>query len=232
MFEKCSRFSRFQSHFGAPVEHLIVRGGAARGVSCADGLEVSADAVCVCAGAWSSVLLSSWIEGKAGNRWRDAIIPRRGHLLRVQPQRAGGRKRRLLKHGIMESSYSKHYTSLRENNDRNHEEYDITFTATESHTENGTLLLGSSRELGDFDQTANPYAVQDIMRVARSYLPSLLDGSELLLETRVGLRPFSTTGPIVGPVDGAQDLYVAAGHEGSGLTLAPATANAILSFFV
>lgn len=44
---------------------------------------------------------------------------------------------------------------------------------------------------------------------------------------RVGLRPFSPTGPIVGQVPGVPGLLVAGGHEGSGLTLAPATAEII-----
>ncbi|MCP4449050.1 MAG: FAD-binding oxidoreductase, partial [Myxococcales bacterium] len=35
-------------------------------------------------------------------------------------------------------------------------------------------------------------------------------------------------GPIVGPVQGVDNLYIAAGHEGSGLTMAPATAETIL----
>lgn len=232
MFRKCERSPRFQSYFGSTVEHLIVQGGAARGVVCADRANgsktIRADAVCVCAGAWSSTLLSSWIDGDAGDRWRDAIVPRRGHLLKLGVGQRRGRQR-LLNHGIMESSYSKHYISLRGNHCvANHDAYDVTFTATESGID-GTLLIGSSRELGDFDQTVNSRAVDDIMRAARRYLPSLLDGSEVLLETRVGLRPFSATGPIVGPVDGVSGLFVAAGHEGSGLTLAPSTADRIVS---
>jgi len=235
MFRKCERSPRFQSYFGSTVEHLIVHGGAAKGVVCADPTDrangsktILADAVCVCAGAWSSTLLSSWLDGDDGDRWRDAIVPRRGHLLKLEVGQRRGRQR-LLNHGIMESSYSKHYISLRDNHCVvNHDAYDVTFTATESDID-GALLIGSSRELGDFDQTVNSRAVDDIMRAARRYLPSLLDGSEVLLETRVGLRPFSATGPIVGPVEAVSGLFVAAGHEGSGLTLAPSTADRIVS---
>ena len=38
--------------------------------------------------------------------------------------------------------------------------------------------------------------------------------------------------PFVGPVPGAEGLYVAAGHEGSGLTLAPATAELMCHYLL
>ncbi|GFR51438.1 hypothetical protein Agub_g13730 [Astrephomene gubernaculifera] len=46
------------------------------------------------------------------------------------------------------------------------------------------------------------------------------------LSVRVGLRPYAVGGlPLVGPVEGAPGLFVAAGHEGSGLCLGPGTAE-------
>lgn len=45
------------------------------------------------------------------------------------------------------------------------------------------------------------------------------------IQVRCGPRPYATAGsPIVDTVPGAEGVVVAAGHEGSGLTLAPATA--------
>ena len=49
---------------------------------------------------------------------------------------------------------------------------------------------------------------------------------------RVGLRPYSSRGPVIGPVEECQNLYAATGHEGSGLTLAPATAQLIASMIL
>lgn len=38
--------------------------------------------------------------------------------------------------------------------------------------------------------------------------------------------------PLVGPVPGAQGLFIAAGHEGSGLTLGPATAELLCHYIL
>ena len=49
------------------------------------------------------------------------------------------------------------------------------------------------------------------------------------LGTRVGLRPFAVGGlPAVGWVPGLPGVAVAAGHEGSGLCLGPATAEMLV----
>jgi len=46
---------------------------------------------------------------------------------------------------------------------------------------------------------------------------------------RAGPRPWAARGlPHIGPVEGRRGLYIAAGHEGSGLTLAPVTAEMML----
>ncbi len=52
---------------------------------------------------------------------------------------------------------------------------------------------------------------------------------EVELQARVGLRPYVIGGvPLIGPVPGFPRVIVAAGHEGSGLTLGPATAERVL----
>ena len=38
------------------------------------------------------------------------------------------------------------------------------------------------------------------------------------------------TGPLVGPVPGVEGLLLAAGHEGSGLTLGPATGELLAAY--
>ena len=50
---------------------------------------------------------------------------------------------------------------------------------------------------------------------------------------RVGLRPYAGRGaPYIGPVPGAPGVYIAAGHEGSGLTLGPATGELLAAMIL
>lgn len=73
--------------------------------------------------------------------------------------------------------------------------------------------------------------IDAIMQRASVFLPHLsgISSSDLLQSTRVGLRPYAVGGlPAVGPVPGLPGLFVAAGHEGSGLCLGPATAELVV----
>ena len=103
---------------------------------------------------------------------------------------------------------------------------DITFTATQSAS--GSLLLGSSRELSGFDSQADQHVVQAILERASRFLPALQHVSPASTAVRVGLRPFSSRGlPYVGRLPGCSGVYIAAGHEGSGLTFGPATGDLV-----
>ena len=103
---------------------------------------------------------------------------------------------------------------------------DITFTATQSTS--GSLLVGSSRELSGFDSQANQHVVEAILEHASRFLPALQHVTAASTEIRVGLRPFSSRGlPYVGRLPGCSNVYIAAGHEGSGLTFGPATGDLV-----
>ena len=103
---------------------------------------------------------------------------------------------------------------------------DITFTATQSAS--GSLLLGSSRELSGFDSRADEHVIEAILERASRFLPALRRVSAASAQVRVGLRPFSSRGlPYVGRLPGASAVYIAAGHEGSGLTFGPATGDLV-----
>lgn len=75
--------------------------------------------------------------------------------------------------------------------------------------------------------------MQAILDRASAFLPALATIKVADADVRVGLRPFAFGGlPFVGAVPGVPGLYVAAGHEGSGLTLGPATAELITSLIL
>jgi len=230
LFDKCmSHGDGFSCVFGHAVAGLCIpteslSSPVIQGVRLENGDVLESDAVVVCAGAWTGQLLSLWLGDRCRGLWRDAIVPRRGHLLVMKTSS----KNRTLNHGIMEYKYTKHYSSSRPAKD-----YDITFTATEN-VMNNTLLIGSSRELpkhGQWSQEINTECRDDILHLACLYLPEILKDARII-ETRVGLRPYSAGHkdhrPFIGPVPHTNGLFVAAGHEGSGLTLAPATADLIM----
>ena len=111
------------------------------------------------------------------------------------------------------------------------DDVDITFTATTSAS--GTLLVGSSREFAGFDSQAPEAVLESIMQRAAHFLPGLAGVQRQDIHVRAGPRPYAAAGiPWVGPVPGAEGLLVAAGHEGSGLTLAPATAALVCQYLL
>uniref|UniRef100_A0A383V6D9 FAD-dependent oxidoreductase domain-containing protein 1 n=1 Tax=Tetradesmus obliquus TaxID=3088 RepID=A0A383V6D9_TETOB len=186
--------------------------------------------VVVAAGVWSGQLLAA-ATGQQG--WQQLLQPRRGHLLEMQPPAGMPR----IHTGMMELSYTQHYSSSSEqshgtaagNSSSSSKAVHITFTATTSAS--GTLLIGSSREFSGWEALPDAVIIDAIMQRASCFLPHLsgISAQQLLATTRVGLRPFAVGGlPSVGLVPGLPGVAVAAGHEGSGLCLGPATADLVL----
>ncbi len=83
------------------------------------------------------------------------------------------------------------------------------------------LVFGATRETGTgFDPVATVGGAQWLVNGALAILPALRDAR--VIETRVGLRPASSDGmPVLGPVAGIDNLYLATGLGPSGLTLGP-----------
>jgi glycine/D-amino acid oxidase-like deaminating enzyme len=93
-------------------------------------------------------------------------------------------------------------------------------------TRAGTLLLGSSRELVGFDRHVSLRVAAAIAARALRFFPGL--ANLRCIRNYAGLRPFSPDHlPLIGPIAGAEGFYVATGHEGAGIGLAPATGRLI-----
>lgn len=86
----------------------------------------------------------------------------------------------------------------------------------------GSALLGASREWGATDPAPNPAVVDALWAAAFPWAPELrATGNE---EVRVGFRPATPDGrPFIGPMPGSDGIWVAAGHEGYGITASLAT---------
>uniref|UniRef100_A0A7S1STQ5 FAD-dependent oxidoreductase domain-containing protein 1 n=1 Tax=Tetraselmis chuii TaxID=63592 RepID=A0A7S1STQ5_9CHLO len=229
----------FDCKFGEGVTGLEMDGdGGVVGVTTSAGRRITATrAVVIAGGAWSSDFLAQQLKD---NRWKGVIAPRMGQLLALTPPT----DMPALTRGVMEMSYSKHYQEVgrksAEGSPADESAPDITFTATTSAS--GELLLGSSRQFSGFESSAGLETTAAILKRAAEFMPSL-SASAAAVSTllaggspeewsdglvRTGPRPWAATGlPFVGPIPGHPRLYIAAGHEGSGLTLAPVTAEII-----
>jgi glycine/D-amino acid oxidase-like deaminating enzyme len=93
------------------------------------------------------------------------------------------------------------------------------------------VLLGSSREFVGFDRTVSPPVMQAIAARAVRFLPRLAQTS--IIRGYAGLRPWSPDHlPLVGPVESVPGLYLATGHEGAGIGLAPVTGQIVADWIV
>lgn len=94
------------------------------------------------------------------------------------------------------------------------------FTAEQAAS--GNILLGSTREFVGFDNNTTPEAMNAIARNAMRFLPWVEDLD--VIRSFAGLRPCSPDGlPIMGTVKGVRGFYLATGHSGDGVCLAPIT---------
>ncbi|MCG8620168.1 MAG: FAD-binding oxidoreductase [Desulfobacterales bacterium] len=89
-------------------------------------------------------------------------------------------------------------------------------------TDNGNLLLGSTREFAGFDTSNTIEGIRSIIRQTSVVLPAVKTMD--IIRTFAGLRPYTPDGlPLLGPVRQFSNVFMAAGHEGDGIALSPVT---------
>jgi glycine/D-amino acid oxidase-like deaminating enzyme len=94
-------------------------------------------------------------------------------------------------------------------------------------TPSGTVLVGATRERVGFDRSPSPDAVRALADGAVRLFPFLARVSAL--RAYRGFRPYCPDHlPVIGPDSRAPGLWHAAGHEGAGIGLAPATGHLIV----
>jgi glycine/D-amino acid oxidase-like deaminating enzyme len=139
------------------------------------------------------------------------IVPRRGHLV-ITDRRPGTVHHQLVELGYLHSAHSFGGAS-------------VAFNVQPRR--NGQLLIGSSRELVGTDPTLNRPLVHAMLARATSYLPAI--ASVRALRTWVGFRPATADKlPLIGPWPAIPGVWIAAGHEGLGITMATGTADLIV----
>jgi D-hydroxyproline dehydrogenase subunit beta len=134
------------------------------------------------------------------------VVPRKGHL--VITERYPG----FCHHQLMELGYQRSAHGM--------DAESIAFNVQPRRT--GQLIIGSSRELVGWDLGVNRALVSRMLDRARYFLPELARLSAI--RTWTGLRPATPDKlPLIGPWPRAERVWIAAGHEGLGITTALAT---------
>lgn len=139
------------------------------------------------------------------------LRPRKGHLL-ITDRYPG-----LLHHQVLELGYasSAHGTAGSS----------VAFNVQPRPT--GQILIGSSREFDVTDPTVSGPMLQRMLQRAFDFMPALRGLQAIRAWT--GFRPATPDGrPYLGAVPDSTDLWVAAGHEGLGVTTALGSARLML----
>ncbi|KAL1545062.1 hypothetical protein AAHA92_21834 [Salvia divinorum] len=191
----------------------------------------SKKAVIIAAGSWTGTLMHD-IFKDSEIELDFPVKPRKGHLLVLE-----NFKSFQVNHGLMEAGYVNYESAtLSSTTDprtkSNANTASVSMTATMDMS--GRLVLGSSRQLVGFDTEIDESIIDRIWDRASEFFPQLKEASLRELsdsrEVRVGLRPYMPGGkPVIGPVPGLPKTFLAAGHEGEGLSLALGTAEMILN---
>lgn len=139
------------------------------------------------------------------------IRARKGHLV-ITDRYAGKVTHQLLELGYADSAHGADAAS-------------VAFNVQPRPT--GQILIGSSREYDAADATVSMAMVQRMLQRSFRFLPGLRDLSAVRIWT--GFRPVSVDGlPYIGRVPGLADTWVAAGHEGLGVTTSLGSAQLLV----
>jgi len=139
-----------------------------------------------------------------------AIRPRKGHLV-ITDRHPGFVTHQVLELGYLKSAHGSHAAS-------------VAFNVQPRST--GQLLIGSSRQYDSEDPAVEPAMLRRMIDRALLYMPGLAGLAAIRAWT--GFRAATPDSlPIIGPHPDDPRTYLAAGHEGLGITTALGTAELI-----
>ena len=148
------------------------------------------------------------------------IKPRRGQVIVSEPIAP------LLNHALLSGRYlaAKLFPEILEDltNPLNQMGIGLVFEQAKS----GNLLIGSTREFVGENKETTFQGIEYILKHAISIIPSLEDIN--IIRTFSGLRPYTIDGlPIISKLIPYDNLIIAAGHEGDGITLSAITGKLV-----
>lgn len=146
------------------------------------------------------------------------IEPRKGQLIVASRQELVGLRK------VMEFGYLISKFGGERKVDALTEKYGVALVFEPTESQN--FLIGSSREFVGFDTKVNPLVTQTIANRALRFYPKMRDMT--IIRTYAGLRPWTADHlPIISAVQEVPGFYIAAGHEGDGISLAAITGKVI-----
>ncbi|HLQ84080.1 MAG TPA: FAD-dependent oxidoreductase [Pseudogracilibacillus sp.] len=146
------------------------------------------------------------------------IIPRKGHIL------VGSRQEPVMMRNVMEFGYLMNKFGRERIADEEVAKYGVALVLEPTDSQN--FLIGSSRQFVDFDESIDINVVKTIAKRAIRFFPKMHDFN--MIRAYTGFRPFTEDHlPIVSEVDEYPGYFIAAGHEGDGISLATVTGKLV-----
>ena len=138
------------------------------------------------------------------------IVPRKGHLV-ITDRVPGFCRHQVVELGYLQSAHTMTAASVA---------FNVQPRAT------GQLLIGSSRELVGWDASVNRAVLSRMLWRAAAFMPGL--ARLPAIRTWTGFRPATPDKlPLIGAWPAVEGLWIAAGHEGLGITTALGTGSLI-----
>jgi len=138
------------------------------------------------------------------------IQPRKGHLV-ITDRYPGFVQHQMIELGYLRSAHASDIDS-------------VAFNVQPRPS--GQLLIGSSRQYGSNDSGVDAQIIGAMLKRAFEYMPGLRTLSAIRSWT--GFRAATPDKlPLIGPCPGREDVYLATGHEGLGITTSLGTARVL-----
>ncbi|CAM3372501.1 FAD-binding oxidoreductase [Brevibacillus invocatus] len=146
------------------------------------------------------------------------ILPRKGHLIVASRQMPVGLRK------VMEFGYLISKFGGQRQVDEETEKYGVALVFEPTESQN--FLIGSSRQFVGFDTRVDMDVVRCMARRALRFYPKIADYG--IIRTYCGLRPWTEDHlPIISHVEEVPGYFIAAGHEGDGISLAAVTGKLV-----
>ncbi|MCY8235323.1 NAD(P)/FAD-dependent oxidoreductase [Priestia endophytica] len=147
-----------------------------------------------------------------------SIKPRKGHVIVASRQQPVGLR------NVMEFGYLISKFGGERKVDPLTDKYGIALVFEPTQSQN--FLIGSSRQFNGYDTKVDYEIIKNIARRALRFYPKIANMT--VIRTYAGLRPWTADHlPIISQVEEMPGFYIAAGHEGDGISLAAITGKLI-----